>query len=703
MMRSVTLAAACLFVAAATAQPAPPIPLVEAVRDQHPRLLFDAQELTEIKAFMQTPRGRIIAKDFAAYVGSSAKPDKPTFLHDATDGQRQGFWRLPTIALHAAMTGDPASTRKATEFMAFLLEQEHWELGKEIDSGMSAANIMIGAALAYDWLYHKLDPAFRERFRTKLLLQATRMYKLGHLQGSDAIAYWQQDPQNNHRWHRNAGLALAVLAAAQPGREEDDWLLARVKDELDLVARWLPEDGTSHESFTYMVFGGSHLLLAMTASDRCLGTDHLQKPFFKNVNRFMTQSLTPGLNQRFAYGDQGGTGVDALGYSVFLLKTAAVHQQSVDLYALDHLIDQKGVGGPHAWLGLVWYPRGLEPGQIADLPTRDFFPDLGMLIVRDTFGPRGIGALFKCGPLGGHTLNHYRAANNFAYLNVAHDDPDANSFTLFAEGKFLAETDRYAQRKQSASHNTILINGVGQAAQGRPDVQHWSQPARGRVSMHDTAVITAKAERGPHLAIEGEAGGAYPIDTSKPNRPEVQRYRRAFFWIEGRYVLVLDDIRLASPGEVTWLMQGPTLTADARGGGHYQLGRDGVTRGFAVASTHTTAEVIDVSPAEHRGKPLGWQQLRLTTKTDSVRFASVYDLWDRKQLAVALEAKGADRAAVRVTGGGIDDVWDWQAAESRFGPSAIAGRTAGGEALISLDQPEPQTRKLIEATQEALR
>ncbi len=702
MTRFMILAAACLLVAHAAAQPAEPIQLAEAVSGQHPRLLFDAEELAEIKAFMRTPRGRVIAKEFAAYVGSSVKPDQPRFLHDATDGQRQGFWRLPTIALHAALTDNPASTRNAIDFMAFLLEQEHWELGKEIDSGMSAANIMIGAALAYDWLYHKLDPAFRERFRAKLLLQATRLYQLGHLEGADAIAYWQKDPQNNHRWHRNAGLALAVLAAADPDRDDTDWLLARVQAELDFVARWLPEDGTSHESFTYMIFGGSHLLLAMTAADRCLGTDHLQQPFFKNVNRFMTQSLTPGLDQRFAYGD-GGTGLDALGYGVFLLKTASLHQQSLDLLVLDHLIDRHGVGSAHAWLGLLWYPRGPDRAQITDLPTRDFFPDLGLLIVRDTFARRGVGAMFKCGPLGGHTLNHYRAANNFAYLNVAHDDPDANSFTLFAQGKFLAETDRYAQRKQSASHNTILIDGIGQAADGRPHVQHWSQPAKGRVSMHDTAVITAKAQQGPHLAIEGEAGKAYPTSTRKPPRPEVQRYRRSFFWIEERYVLVLDDIRLAGPAEVAWLMQGPRLQTDAHGGGRYQLGRDEVTRGFQVVSTHDLAAVIDESPAEHRGHALGWQQLRLTTKTDAVRFASVYDLWDRKGLTVALYPKGADRATVRVTGEGMDDLWDWQAAKSRFGPSTITGQTGAGEALIMLHEPEPETRKLIEATEAALR
>jgi len=687
----------------AHAQNPEPAHLAEAVRGQHPRLLFDAQQLDDIRAFMRTPRGRAIAQQFAEYLPASRKPNHTKFLRDATDAQRQGFWRLPTVALHAAMTGNETSTRHAIDFMRFLLEQEHWETGKERDSGMGAANIMIGAALAYDWLYHELEPGFRQRFRDKLLLQAQRMDNLGHRQGADALAYWQQDPQNNHRWHRNAGLALAVLAAADPQRDDDDRLLARVRDELDLVAQWLPEDGTGHESFGYLSFGGSHLLLAMTAGDRCLGTNHLQKPFFRNVNRFMTASLTPGLDQRFAFGDQSGTGLGPMGYGVFQLKTAGLHNRSTDLLVLNHLLDQHGTGAAHAWLGLLWYPRRLDPGDIHDLPTRDFFPDLGLMTVRDTFARSGVGAMFKCGPLGGYALNRYRAANGFSYINVAHDDPDANSFVLFADGRFLAETDRYAKRKQSGSHNTILINGVGQAAVGRPGVQGWTQPARGKVSMHETAVVTAMARHGNHLAVEGEASGAYPPGTTKPARPKLQRYRRSLFWVEGRYVLVLDDIRLAAPGEVTWLMQGPTLEAAQRGGGRYRLGRDGVWRGFSAASTNDVAAVIDQSPAEHRGKPLGWRQLRLITKSDAVRFASVYDLWQRGGLTLTLETDGPGRATARVTGEGIDDVWDWRAAGGRFEPSRIAGRTSAGKALITLSKPEPETRELIEGIEAVLR
>ena len=39
---------------------------------------------------------------------------------------------------------------------------------------------------------------------------------------------------------------------------------------------------------------------------------------------------------------------------------------------------------------------------------------------------------------------------------------------------------------------------------------------------------------------------------------------------------------------------------------------------------------------------------------------------------------------------------DWVAAEGRFGPSRVTGQDAGGNAIMTLSDPEPQTRELLE-------
>ncbi|NQT88805.1 DUF4962 domain-containing protein, partial [bacterium] len=298
-----------------------PVSLVEAVRGKHPRLLFGAEDVATLKAFTTHEKGKALFDRLLKYVPVCKAPTHRNFLKDATDGQRQGFWRMPTVGLHYVLTGERPSLDNATGFLKMLLELEHWETGKELDCGMSAANIMVGAALCYDWLYHDLDPAFREDVRKKLLFHARAMYHGGHLNKVKSIGYWQADPANNHRWHRNVGMTLCALAVCE-GRPDEQWILRKVSDELAFVAKWLPEDGTSHESPSYLAFGASHLTLAMQASDRCFGTKYLDQPFFRNVPSFRLHAVLPGLKDAFCFGDGGGFG----GYNNFTFKCAAQHR-----------------------------------------------------------------------------------------------------------------------------------------------------------------------------------------------------------------------------------------------------------------------------------------------------------------------------------------------------------------------------------------
>ena len=669
------------------ADPVPdePVMLVEPVRGKHPRLLFSADEVEAMMQFIQTPLGEKMWAEVLAYLGPSSPPDKPGFLRNATDGQRQGFWRMPTVGLHYVLTGDEKSFDKCLGYMKMLVDLEHWEEGGERDSGMSAANVMIGAALLYDWLYDDLDPEFRARYRDKLLLQARRIYNRGHLGKGGGGGYWISDPQNNHRWHRNAGFALCALAAADPEKTDDDYILGKLKEELAFVAEWLPDDGTSHESPSYMIFGAAHLLLGMTAGDRCFGTDNLQKPFFKNVDRFMNQTLMPGLAGRFSYGDMGDRGTKPIGYG-----------HADHLAVMNQLLDMNGVGVARAWLGVTWYPKALEAGDYTDLPTHDFFPDLGLQFVRSSWQTGDVGAMFKCGPFGGYELNLFRAQNGFRYINIAHDDPDANSFLIVADGKYLTETDRYSKHKQSSNHNTILVNGKGQTVHGRPEGSRWSQPATGKQLMHDIAVVTARAEKGKNLAVEGEAAASYPSNTRRANRPELDRYRRSFIWVDGKYILVLDDIRAPKAVDITWLMQGRQLEATDADAGRYVLKNDDASCPFQVVATQNFAAQIGKSTA------LDWPQLQLKVNTQAVRLASVYDPWNQKTLTVKLTPDGADHATVTVTGPGVNDTWDWTAGEGRFGPSKIIGKSADGQTILELKEAEPETRKLLKEVDEAV-
>ena len=623
--------------------------LVPAVAHRHPRLLFSAQDVPAMKKLAETD-GKVFFDQLMAYLPACQPPEKTDFLHDDTDGIRQGMWRMPTVGLHYVLTGDEKSLKAGIGFLERFTALDHWQLGDEMDSGMGSANVMAGVAMLYDWLYNDLDPAFREKVRQKLLLMARRQYYFGHLMLSPATHYWQSDPQNNHRWHRDAGLALAVLGIAGDG-PDDQWMLEKTADELEFVADWLPDDGTCHESPGYMVFGGPYVTLALQAADRCLGTHYLDHPFFKNTPLFRLHTLTPGYRDSFPFGDSGGNGF----MNNYFFKCTSQHGLRDVQAGLMDFAKADEDAFQYGWTSLVWYDPKLTGGSVDRLATTAFFPDLGIAFMRDGWNA-GVGAMFKCGTYGGRKLNEYRNKREFQYINVAHDDPDANMFVVFTGGELVADDDRYSEKKMTNGHNTILVNGKGQKNEG----DEWTQPLS-NTDMMDLAKTVTWKDTDDVVVAEGEAADMYP---------DLTRYRRSFIWVRGRYILLLDDIGAAKDAEITWLVQSPEVETINAAQHAYRLKKGAATCDFQVAADCDSAVIVD-SAAQSRGRPLGYKQLQLKKKAAHWKLASVFDPWSHRNVTVAVSPASGGSAAVMVTGPGFTDTWRWTAAPDKNTPSSL--------------------------------
>ncbi|MBD3181896.1 DUF4962 domain-containing protein [Candidatus Poribacteria bacterium] len=643
-------------------EPEKSIQLVDEVSGIHPRLLFIPKDISKLRELAQK-EGKIFFEHMQEYLKVCRTPKDIKFLTNSTDAQRHGLWRMPTAAIHYVITGEQDSFDRTMSYMQLLLELEHWEEGQEQDSGMGAANILIGAAVAFDCLYNDLESKFREKFRNKLLTQARRMYYRGHLHKAGAPGYWKQDPQNNHRWHRNAGLSLAVLAVADKETSDEDWLLTKTLEELEFIARWLPEDGTSHEGSSYMVFGGGHLVLAFDAADRCLGTDFLKHPFFKETVSFRMQTVTPGFNDVFCFGDCAGFG----GYSNYLFKCISQHRLEDHLDGVLKLMDKQPDAFWLGWWSLVWYDSTVTRGSIENLPKAKFFPDLGLGFIRDGWNEDNTAVMLKCGPYGGYLLQEYRQKHDNKYINIAHDDPDANSFLIFADSKMLADYDPYSQPKLTSSHNTILVNGKGQRHRG----EGWTQPIS---NMMDMASITTWNFTDQAVIIEGEAGNAYD---------DLSRYRRSMIWIQDKYILVLDHIQAHEKAEITWLIQSAGTEILDEEKAYYRLSDGGSMCEFRMASNADFKAQIGESTANHKGKKVGYKQLQLKANTDQWYTAVVFDVWKHGDLEVKLEIVEHNKALVKVTGPDINDKWHWQSATDLHNPSGLKGE-CNGDVIISI-------------------
>ncbi|WP_309398271.1 heparinase II/III domain-containing protein [Cerasicoccus maritimus] len=649
-----------------TIDPADYAPFDDALIGEHPRLLFDDIGLAEIQANLGSEPLLTHYNKLLGYLGASKVPASSSFQTDATEAQRQGLWRMPTVALHYALTGDTTSRDRTLAYMQWLDSYTDWETGTEANSGMAAANMMIGAAICYDLMYDYLgtaDPTFREQFRQKIFYHARALYHLGHLGGQGG--YWQVDPQNNHRWHRNAGLALCMLAAYE-GDPDEEWLLREVFDELAFVAEYLPDDGTSHESPSYQVFGGTHLTLALDAADRCFGTNYLDLPFYQNVVSFQMHTIAPGFGHYFMFGDGGDS---AGNYGQFEMLAAARHGQADLQNAIDYHLTQNSNAYAYGWMGLIWRGTSDLGGDYHNLPLIAHFEDLGLTYMREGWDNNDAGAMFIAPVFGGLRLNDYRNANGGAYVNVAHDDPNANSFILFKEDEWVAETDRYSYSKKSSNHNTILVDGVGQRSQGRAEGMTYTQPGTGGQDMTEMAHITWIEDNGDVVITEGEAEGGY--------LGALSRYRRSFIWKPGDYVLVLDDIRADVDRQIDWLIQSSGITTRDAANLQYTLVKNAASCEFDIAATESLSSAITTSTADNRNSSLGWQQLQLTAAaTQNLQLASVYDLWDHGALTVTLSNVSVSGATVTVSGNGISDEWSWAFAPDAATASDIALKAA---------------------------
>jgi hypothetical protein len=686
----------------------PAVKYLDAAANKHPRLLITAERIPQLKAFYNSPEAKSYRDYIEGYIAECTVPADRKTNHAGWWGQEYGQMKLPTVALHYVLTKDHASFEKSVAYLKWLAGIADWTDGggpavadtpagyakvmqtlkqygprDERNSDTTASFTMVGAALTWDWLYNDLDPVFREEFRQVLWQHARAMYYGGHKSGNPEGGYWRGVPAYNHRWFRDWGLTLAALGAGE-GKPEEQWLLSEVEKELQFMVAWMPADGSQHEGPYY---GGSSgpFGMACEASDDLTGTHYLDSPFYRAVATYALNISAPGMAESLYFGDcfTKGSSVD-----VFFLKTAAMQKQADVMDGIRHALQVNSKGWSakgSAWQPLIFNDPSVKGGHYAKLPTTAFLPDLGIAIARDSWQDKAVAAMFKCGPMGGYKAGAWRLSRKAAdgklpYENVAHDHPDANSFVVLGDGEYLAETDRYSERpgKLSSSVNTILINGIGQAADGQPEGQEWQQP--GDHDMTEMGKITAYKDAGDVVVTEGEAAGsylAYDDAAAKRSRPAIDRFRRTFIWVKGGYILTFDDIRSPKPVAITWLIQGAKLQPVNEAEGRYKLAKGQAQCEFQLVADVPLKSKIGVSTANDRSKLMNWQQLQASAEGTAARYACVVDPW-HKDVKVTLTPDGPDKATITVSGPGIADTWHWEAAKGKFEAATWHGSRQGG-------------------------
>lgn len=513
------------------------IPFKKDLEKAHPRLLFTKADME--RWWKEDHAAEKFIWDAGENYFKTCKSAPPgDEAWNGKDWQRITWWRGVTAIMLYAKTGDKGYADHVKGILIPMCKSEHWELGGEQDYGMAAANMMAFVALGYDTIYDLLSEDERALVRKRLWLAADRFYHYGwkdlKKRPKASVRYWQGDPQNNHRWHRLCGYLWGCLAiyGEEPGI---NGYLAHAMDEAKFVLKWLPQDGSCHESVTYQAFGTQYLVPAILALDNCTGSNNLAaNRGFREFPHFRTHMVLPDRKGLWNFGDGGE---EPYYFSHYNFKCASAWRDEVMQAA--HVRNFKAAPDSYSYHGmaLLFYDPTLKEGDISQYPAYRYFPDMGIATYREGWDdPNALAVFFKCAPYGGQRLNEYRDSFNPPhYVNVAHDHPDATEFLIAWKGQRFAQ-DFGDHSRKTEQHSVIKVNGKDQAGAGLG----WTQPIP---NMGKRAKIEQYFGAKGFGLVRGDASGFYD---------DLNRFARTLLYIDDAYVLVSDEITAKQAATIDW-------------------------------------------------------------------------------------------------------------------------------------------------------
>ena len=693
--------------------------LLPSVAGQHPRLLFTPAEIADLK--VKIAADPILKKTYEA-MSASAKKFKcnplasKDFVSNDTPALAGAAGQYPALAYAYALDRDPAVKQAIIDILKMMIEEPYWCNTAELDSSMGAACNMYMVAILYDTVYNDISPELRAQVAQKLLTHSRRLYYLGYKQLSLLKnKYWQQDPQPNHRWYRGRGQASCVLAMIEETGIEAGFLLQDLKKEMDFLMKWYPADGDCHEGAGYQRFGFRELTEAAMMFDRVVGTQYLKNPGFQNAWTQQLYYWVPARSGDISFGDDQNTaGTFMYDDSAFFVGphlSRDKNAQAALLHRFQTMAKSKDPARPYVdpWSLLQSYDPTVGEGDYKAAPTAHLFADMGAASIRDSWENDAVILTFKCGPYGGYKLNEYRHTvlgenGQPHYVNIAHDDPDANSIAMALSDEFIFHPGLYSVRKMTDTVSSITVDGKGQINEG----DDYTQPTA-TYDMRKLSYLTGwKTDAKGHIIVEGEAGNAYRamvpvVDPNKPadakpaeNAPPVpkvmtdstlKKFRRSTLWMPGEYVLVLDDIVSdGTPRQIMWRGTVDKAQFIKPEEGRCQI----LTKGGKQVDLQMLANKpfqggIDyIFLAGRWGNEL-MQQLQFSAKTDSIKFACLIDPWAKKP-TLTLKENG-DVVTLNVRSTTFDDTWTWKSAKDDHSPSSIECKR-GAAPVVTLTEKD---------------
>ena len=287
----------------AYAEDKPRVPAPERVLDTlvpgHPRLMIDDGGLAGLK------RLRLDDQVLDSYINDVMEKadsclDEPVLSYTPREGRRllsvsrECMNRMYTLGMAWRLTGDDHYAERAVKDLLAICELENWtpslaiiyplqEKHKQFEkrygqppySFLDVSETCHAVGIGYDWFYHFLSDAAREKIRSNLIQKGLDLgiqsyTGIGSPTGEKAawIAY-------EHNWNLvcNGGLIIGALAIAETDPVIAEVIIPGAVESLPIALSTYGPDGAWPEGPSYWGYATSYAVFGLAALESALGTD----------------------------------------------------------------------------------------------------------------------------------------------------------------------------------------------------------------------------------------------------------------------------------------------------------------------------------------------------------------------------------------------------------------------------------------------
>jgi len=511
---------------------------------RHPHLILTNEGINQLKTDIKTTHHRLW--ELTVELADQFSDEPVPVFKSANNRYRYIGDTMPVLGLVYRLTGDQKYLTAAETWVQALLDVPEWKGSQNL--GRSAW--MTGCALLYDWLYNEFDEEFKSQIKKKLIEESA--YILKHNSSSRALS--------NHLLIETCALGLTGLLF-----EENDQNHGRFLSQADAWVQYIidhaPPDGSWGEGIQYWQYGTGYFLRFLEAARSSGYKDYYPEYDWLEENGFFPIyfSLPGRLTHVLNFSDCGSVRYIP---SFLLYSPASLYKNP---YFQDFGIRiQKDTKHKFIWLDLLFYNPLIPRNDIFTLPTFKHFYDHGFVSMRSGWSDDATIIGFRCGPAPGHRNQSDPDRIKNHGFGPGHQHPDINSFCIFSKGEWLAIDPGYTRLKETRNHNTLIVNGYGQAGEGEKWLDYMAFESR------EPVPEIRRAESTPvYDYILGDAGNIYVDEAG------LDHFRRHVLFLKPDIVIIADDLKAKKNSRFDWLLQARDKIS-AVGSDQYEIVRNNV-------------------------------------------------------------------------------------------------------------------------------